>query len=149
MAITKLNRRGGIILAAASLVMWRGYAWSQNEAASTWTDVAQVAIPMVFVESGDSYQWKPPSEDSGTQRISIQTDHLAFIRRFWRGDASRSQPARAPVLRISIDWDRTSGTYALRHVALGFLGKRIWLAHDISDTDDHYGTLSLQVRWEW
>ncbi len=149
MAITKLNQRRCIILAAASLVIWRGDALSQDGGASSWTDVAQVAIPMVLVESGDSYQWKSPSEDSGAQSISIQTDHLALIRRFWRGNTIHSRQSHAPILRITIDWDRTTGTYALRRVALGFLGKRIWLAHDISDTDDHYGTLSLQVRWDW
>jgi len=139
-----------MILATAMLGLPCRDALPQDEIApSAWTSVAQAAIPMVLVESGESYQWKSPSEDGDTQSISIQTDHLALIRRFWHGDSFASRLSRGPVVRITIDWDRTTGTYALRRVALGFLRKRIWLAHDISDTEDRHGTLSIQISKEW
>ena len=139
-----------MILATVILGLHRRDALPQDEIAPiAWSNIAQAAIPMVLVESGESYQWKSPSEDSVTQSISIQTDHLALIRRFWHGDAFASRLSRGPVVRITIDWDRTTGTYALRRVALGFLRKRIWLAHDISDTEDRYGTLSIQISKEW
>jgi len=118
-------------------------------ASSLWVELAQVAIPRILVETEGGYQFKTPSGTDGVQRLTIGTDHLAAIRRFWKDDRYRSPLSSWPVLQTTVEWNTVSGTYTLKRVELGFFRRWVWLIHQLPDTEDRYGSIGIQIKMEW
>lgn len=114
-----------------------------------WFGIAQAAIPRVLVETDGGYQLKTPSGTDGVQRLTIGTDHLAAIRRFWRDSPNRSPKSAWPVLQTTVEWDTTSGTYTLKRVELGFFRRWVWLIHQLPDAEDRFGSIGIQIKMEW
>ncbi len=118
-------------------------------APTVWVGLAQVAIPRILVETEGGYQFKTPSGTDGVQRLTIGTDHLAAIRRFWKDDRYRSPRSSWPVLQTTVEWDPASGDYTLKRVELGFFRRWVWLIHQLPDTEDRYGSIGIQIKMEW
>lgn len=120
-----------------------------NRVSPLWVELAQMAIPRMLVETEGEYQFKPPSGTDGVQRLTIGTDHLSAIRRFWKDNRYRSPRSSWPILQTTVEWDAESGTYALKRVELGFFTRRIWLIHQLPDTEDRFGSIGIQIKREW
>ncbi len=120
-----------------------------DRASTAWVDIAQVVIPRILVETEGEYSLRTPASTDGVQRLTIGTDHLALIRRFWKADPYRSPRSSWPVLQTTVEWDAASATYTLRRVELGFFGRRVWLIHELPDTEDRYGSIGIQIKREW
>ena len=118
-------------------------------ASSLWVELAQVAIPRILVETEEGYQFKETSGTDGAQRLTIGTDHLAAIRRFWKDDRYRSPLSSWPVLQTTVEWDPASGTYTLTRVELGFFRRWVWVIHQLPDAEDRYGSIGIQIKREW
>jgi hypothetical protein len=116
---------------------------------SRWMELAQMAIPRILVETEEGYQFKETSGTDGVQRLTIGTDHLAVIRRFWKNDRYRSSQSAWPVLQTTVEWDPASGTYTLTRVELGFFRRWVWLIHQLPDAEDRYGSIGVQIKMEW
>lgn len=118
-------------------------------ASSLWVDLAQVAIPRILVETEGGYQFKTPSGTGSVQRLTIGTDHLAAIRRFWKDDRYRLPRSSWPVLQMTVEWDPSSGIYSLTRVELGFFRRWVWLIHQLPDMEDRYGSIGVLIKREW
>lgn len=116
---------------------------------SVWVGIAQATIPRVLVETEGEYQFKLPSGGDGVRRVTVGTDHLAAIRRFWHDDPYRSPKSSWPVLQTTVEWDAASDTYTLKRVELGFFRRWVWLVHELPDAVDRYGSIGIQIKLEW
>lgn len=114
-----------------------------------WFGIARTVIPRVLVEADGEYAFKMPSGGDGVRRVTIGTDHLAAIRRFWRDVPHRSPKSSWPVLQTTLEWDPASGTYTLTRVELGFFRRRVWLIHQLPDAEDRFGSIGIQIKKEW
>lgn len=114
-----------------------------------WVGIAQATIPRLLVETEGEYQFKLPSGGDGVRRVTIGTDHLAAIRRFWRNDPLRPPRSSWPVLQTTVEWDAAADTYTLKRVELGFFRRWVWLVHELPDVVDRYGSIGIQIKLEW
>jgi len=120
-----------------------------SRTSSALVDIAQRAIPLVLVETEGEYHWRTRSDTDGIRTVTIGTDHLAAIRRFWKSGRHRSPLSSWPVLQTAVEWDPASGVYTLKRVELGFFRRRIWLIHQLPDADERYGSMGIQIKWAW
>jgi len=114
-----------------------------------WFGLAQVVIPRMLVETEGEYSLRTSESADGVRSLTIGTDHLAAIRRFWKADPYRSTRSSWPVLQTTVEWDPASGTYTLKRVELGFFRRWVWLIHQLPDAEDRFGSIGIQIKMEW
>lgn len=116
---------------------------------SILAEIIRSGAPLVLVETDNGYDWKTASDADSIRRLTIGTDKLTEIRRFWKGGSQRPASSFWPVLQTTVEWDTSTGTYTLKRIELGFFRKRVWLMHEQSEADEKYGTIGIEIKKEW
>ncbi|HAS83345.1 MAG TPA: hypothetical protein DCS43_11915 [Verrucomicrobia bacterium] len=116
---------------------------------SILSGIIRAGVPLVLVERDGEFDWRVPSDVDSIRTLTLGTDNLAEIRRFWKGGSHRPASPWWPVLQTTVEWDTATGTYGLKRISLGFFGKRVWLFHEQRVEDDMYGTFGVEIKKEW
>ncbi len=111
--------------------------------------IVRAGVSLVLVERDGELDWRIPSEAGSIRTLTLGTDNLAAIRRFWKGGRYRSASSWWPVLQTVVEWDTATATYAFKRINLGFFNKRVWLFHEQRETDETGGTFGIEIKKEW
>ena len=126
-----------------------GFKADQDARNEALAKLARVGLPLVIVEDGKAegeYAWRTPSGTDGIRAIKISTDQLAVLRHQATGSA---RTAGGPVLQTTVDWDAATGSYQFNRIELGLFGKRVWIMHVQSDSDEAGDSLGVEIKKEW
>lgn len=111
--------------------------------------IARAGVPLVFVEKDGEYAWREHSGAHGVRTVTIGTDQFAELRRLLKIGKDPEKAATGPVLKSTVDWDAVSGSYEMKRVELGLFGERVWLMHELRESDESPGGFGIQIRKEW
>ena len=116
---------------------------------ATMAHIARVGVPLVVVEKEGEYAWRESSGADGVRTVEVGTDQFAALRRLWKRRKATPKEETEPALQTTVQWDTATGTYELNRVELGLFGRRVWLMHELRETDDESGTVGIQLKKEW
>jgi hypothetical protein len=122
---------------------------SVRRTSSVIEEIAHAGVPLVFVEKDGGYARREPSGADGVRTVKIGTDQFADLCRFWNGEKNGEQTSSGPILQTTVDWDTAAKTYELKRIALGLFGERVWLIHELSQSDEKTSTIGIQLNKKW
>ena len=50
---------------------------------------------------------------------------------------------------MTVDYDTSTGEYDFNRWGIGLFNRKLWLLHEIGDTDDELGHYGIQLQQEW
>lgn len=138
---------------ASACAAWTMTGYAQEELAlpveSVQTQVCVVDV--VIVEDTEvPYEWGAQTDGAGIVSIKLNTDYIGSVNRLLSGKRGPSPGTpTGSSLETTIEWDTTAGEYQFSRVELGLVGRRVWLVHELPESDEDTGAVGIRLRKEW
>ncbi|MBL7077138.1 MAG: hypothetical protein ISS31_06685 [Kiritimatiellae bacterium] len=111
--------------------------------------IASGDLPLVVVERDGEYVWREESGADGVRTVTMGTDQFKALRRLWKRRRAHAEAIPSATVQTTVQWDTDTDTYGLSRIELGLFEKRVWLIHELRETDDEADAVGIQIKKEW